>query len=333
MIIGKANIKKYTTERVLPNLTYSAKFVSAEEIKRHTYVNNVWRINLSSEKKGDHDIYLRQALDHIKVEPEAKVPPQRIFYEFAVLKRLYDEVFIGFDYEVTPKPYFLDKGNFIIILSDVRLGSSILVEELAKGNIHLESGGCLGSVLGTMHGKTWGSKTFELDEEGNKKQLERHFFNRLAQAQEIFPEPTKELIGQSNEATTTFVAGDFASKNIFIHQNGKISFVDLERSFVGDPAFDIGFLLGHYQLEVIQQPGLEKDYQQLLNAFRENYKGNLSQSDEIIDQIFERANRFVGAVMLYRLYGRAKSGEIKKELENKMKAFAHKLLTGSLLLF
>lgn len=326
MRINQKNIKDYTAKKVLPSLSYQAKLVSAEEVKRHTYVNNIWRITLTSDTKGGHDVYLRQALDHIKADPRAKVSPQRIFYEFAVLKRLSSEIFVGFDHEVTPKPYFLDKENFIIILSDVRKGSPILVDELSKGRLHPETGENLGKVLATLHKKTWGIETFELDKEGNEKQLQRHFYNRLEQAQEKFPELTEKLIKESSWATTTFVAGDFASKNIFIHPDNTISFVDLERSFVGDPAFDIGFLLGHYQIEVLQNPRLEKDYDKLVKAFKISYSTHLGQQKKVAKQILNRGYKFIGAIIFYRLYGRAKSGEINKKSVTKLRDFAHYLL-------
>lgn len=326
MRISQNNIKGYITEQALPKFPYLAKYIAAEEVKRHTYVNNIWRITLESNKKGRHDVYLRQALDHIKADPEAKVPPQRIFYEFAVLKRLSVEIFANFDYEVTPKPYLEDKENFIIILSDVRKGSPILVDELSDGRIHPETGENLGKVLATLHSKTWGIETFELDKEGNEKQLKRHFYNRLEQAQEKYPELTEKLIEKSSRATTTFVAGDFASKNIFIHPDKTISFVDLERSFVGDPAFDIGFLLGHYQIAVLQNSRLEKDYKKLLKAFKINYSAHLGQPKETTNEILKRSDRFIGAIILYRLYSRAKSGEINKKSITKLRDFAYYLL-------
>lgn len=326
MIISQENIQKYTKKKILPSLPYSAKFLSAEEVKRHTYVNNIWQITLSSKKKGKHNLYLRQALDHIKADPVVKVPPQRIFYEFAVLKRLSEEIFSDFEYEVVPKVHLLDKENFIVVLSDVRKGSPILVDELGEGRTHSEGGDNLGKVLATLHSRTWGIKTFELDKAGNEKQLQRHFFNRLEQAEKLFPELTQRLIKESSRATTTFVAGDFASKNIFIHPNGTISFVDLERSFVGDPAFDIGFLLGHYQIEVLQKPELKENYEALKSTFRGSYVKHLHQPRNEVEKIFDRGDRFIGTTILYRLYGRAKSGEINKKMISQLKSFARSLL-------
>ena len=131
------------------------------------------------------------------------------------MKQIFDE----FNYEVVPKPYFLDKENYILILSDVRKGSPILVDELSAGRLHPESGRMLGKILGIMHRKTWGVKTFELDKNKNEKQLKRHYYNRLEQAEKLYPNLITTLINQSSDATTTFLAGDFASKNIFIHPN------------------------------------------------------------------------------------------------------------------
>lgn len=326
MRISQNNIKEYTAAKALSNLPYLAEYVTAEEVKRHTYVNNIWRVTLASKDRGEHDIYLRQALDHIKVEPEAKVSPQRIFYEHAVLQRLSSEIFCDFDYEVVPQVYFLDKKNFILILSDVRKGSPILVDELFSDRVHPEIGENLGKVLATMHRKTWGIGAFELDKKGNEKQLQRHFYNRLEQAKDLFPELTQKLVKESNQATKTFVAGDFASKNIFVHSNGTISFVDLERSFVGDPAFDIGFLLGHYQLEVLQKNELKENYAILKNHFDASYAKHLHQPEGVVNEIFSRGKKFIGTTILYRLYGRAKSGGINKNLAGELTDYAHKSL-------
>lgn len=329
MIITKKNVKKYVEERVIANLPFAASFVKAQPVTKHTYVNNLFRVTLKKDKES-LNIYLRQALDHVKAQPEIKLAPQRIFYEGQVLKRLNEEIF---EKGIVPKVFFVDEENFILILSDVREDSPVLVDELASGKVHPETGRSLGRTLGMLHGKTWEAKPshFDLDQEKNQKQLKRHFFNRLEQAKEIDPKVVQEIVDESKKAGCTFVAGDFASKNIFIHPKGEISFVDLERSFVGDPAFDLGFLIGHYLIELGNQPEIKEELLELVKEFTASYREAMQENRipaEEIEMILKRGARFAGATILYRLYGRAKAGEISEEARRYLHPKGIELLKG-----
>lgn len=324
MIINDDNVRNYVEELVLPNLLFEAAFVTAEPVTRHTYVNNIYRVTLDTDQ-GMVDVYLRQALDHIRVDPPAKVPPERIFYEERVLRQL-SEIF---EREITPRVLYSDRDNFLLVLSDVGQGASVLVDELAGGRVHPETGKAIGDTLGTMHGKMWGG-AFELDPGSNERRLQRHFYNRLKQAREIDLKATQDLIDESASAPQTFVAGDFASKNILV--TGKdIHFVDLERSFVGDPAFDIGFLMGHYLVEMGNNPELQRDIKKLVKLVMKAYTDRLTHfgiDNLAVERIEGRAVRFAGATILYRLFGRAKAGEIKNESITRMREYGLELVRG-----
>jgi len=326
MIIDSHNIREYAERAVIPNLPFEATFVTAEPVTRHTYVNNIYRITLET-RHGPLNVYLRQALDHVKAEPEAKVPPGRIFYEEEVLRRL-SEIF---DQEITPAVLCSDHDNFVLVLSDVGEHATMLVDELSEGHVHPETGKAIGNVLGTMHGRTWDTEAFVLDPGGNERQLQKHFYNRLQQARNIDPIATQGLIDESTSAPRTFVAGDFASKNILI--SGKaIRFVDLERSFVGDPAFDIGFLFGHYMVEMGNNTKLREDIRRLAGSMMKAYSDRLSDlgiDSSTVEQIEHRAVKFAGATILYRLFGRAKAGEIATESRVRLEEYGLDLLRGA----
>ena len=326
MIINNDNVRNYVEKVVLPNLPFEATFVSAEQVTRHTYVNNIYRVTLNT-AQGMVDVYLRQALDHIRADPAAKASPERIFYEERILRQL-SEIF---ERETTPRVLYSDHDNFLLVLSDVRRGAPVLVDELAEGRVHSETGKAIGDTLGILHGKTWGVESFELDPASNERQLQGHFYNRLKQAKEIDPKATQELIYESASAPRTFVAGDFASKNILVSAKD-IRFVDLERSFVGDPAFDLGFLMGHYLVEIGNNPELQQDTKKLAKLVMKAYADRLMNfgiDSSVIKGIESRAVRFAGATILYRLFGRAKAGEIRDESRTRLKEYGLELLGGA----
>ncbi len=56
------------------------------------------------------------------------------------------------------------------------------------------------------------------------------------------------------------VHGDFSPKNVLVGEDDALWLIDFEVAHVGDPAFDLGFMLNHLMLKAIHRPAAFERY-------------------------------------------------------------------------
>lgn len=301
IVLTNDNLKKYLID-IAPNVpawrNRTFEVLGSEEINEETYVNYIFRV-FSSLNGQKSVIYLRQTRDHLKASPERKLPADRIQFEVRIL-RLLDRIKNG----VVPKVLYLDEESNVAFLTDIKRGSPLLVTELLKGKAHPQTGAYFGEVLATYHAQTLfidhalvcGTK------EENEKAVKFHQGMRLEPALKMFPSQAEQLLKDSNCAEKCLVLGDLTSKNIFV-DGGKVRFLDLERAFIGDPAFDLGYLFAHYLTEI--KPENIGESLELIGNFMKSYR-------KVIVEKIGKANmlkmenrviRFLGAMILFRFFG------------------------------
>ncbi len=302
LILSKENIPQYLQGIIpkIPGWENKTKIITVEEITEQTYVNYIFRAEIEiAEEKQRLYVYLRQTRDHVKTKPERKLEPDRIQFEARILGLL-NKINAG----VNPRVIFLDAENNVAVLSDIKRGCPLLVEELIRGNAHPETGKFFGKTIGKFHCATLGISHAEVrgTAEMNKEAVDFHLGMRLEPALRMFPETTNKLLTDSEKAQKCLVLGDLASKNIFVDGN-KVRFLDLERAFIGDPAFDLAFLFCHYLIEIT--PDKIKQSLKFIKEFMAGYKLEVAikLSTQEIQQLKNRVIRFLGITVLYRLFG------------------------------
>ena len=296
--INEKNIKTYLV-KTLPTVLGINKnrfsIIKSNEITEQTYVNYIFRTEVKLKKV----FYLRQSRDHIKAAPDQKADPKRISYEVNILNLLNNIV-----KDIVPEVIYLDKKNNIAFLTDIKRGAPLLVNELLEGRPHPQTGKYFGEIIAKIHGQTFGKSNRRIrgSDKENKKARDFHMGMRLKPAKKILSKDVQSLLEDSNKAPKCLVLGDLASKNIFIDKD-KVRFLDLERSFVGDPAFDLGFLFCHYLIEI--KPQKREQSLEFINQFMKSYCNIMMQylSRTEIQQLSNRAIRFLGVTILYRLFG------------------------------
>jgi len=307
------SINEYITSRsstVPPWVAKSVQVVRCEEVKEETYVNYIFRVDLKVGGKS-FSVYLRQTRDHLKSSPQRKLDPNRIQFE-ARIHNLLNGIMKG----VVPEVLYLDKENNVAVLSDVKTGCPLLVTELLRGRPHPETGTYFGKVLAEFHSKTLGISNAKVH--GSLKKniaaVNFHLGMRMDPALKMFPDLAEKLLLDSSRVKKCLVLGDLTSKNIFV-EGKKIRFLDLERAFVGDPAFDLGYLFAHYLTEV-KPENLRKSIN-FIDLFMKTYRkimviriggGNMTKMEN-------RVTRFLGAMILFRFFGLYFVATIKRDTD------------------
>lgn len=298
--LNKQNIGEYVDSLLTQIPSFSGKDLTVsnvDEITEQTYVNYIFRATLEDEKP--FDIYLRQSRDHVKAAPDKKVEADRVAYEAKILNLLCDII-----PDLVPEVLHLDKANNVVILSDIRRGCPLLVNELVDGRTHPDTGSFFGDAIAKIHGETYGIPNRKV--RGSKKANEDaesfHLGMRLEPGLKMEKDAVESLLKEGKTARSCLVLGDLASKNIF-PDGSEVRFLDLERSFIGDPAFDPAFLFCHYLIEVKPENLTEsiRFIQNFMDAYKKRAQRYMTQEE--INCFENRVVRYLGITILYRLFG------------------------------
>lgn len=283
-------------------------------------------------------LYLKQALEkakkHDRIGPDlAGVPPDRILFEanfIRALGRLLSPEVPDF----IPQILHLDEPNHILITQDVGKGGALLEAVLPQGQVSLVVAASLGRILGRIHAASLGQNcTVRGSAQGDESHWELFLRMRTVGCLKNTP-ASAEIAGALNNLYETARArhtrhvllhADYCPKNLFALPNGRASVIDFELGTgVGEPAYDLGFLLGHYFLQTSrngQVPGITWSAMRvIISAYEEQTPAD--------SNLKPRAQKYAGATIFYRLFGSSRASSLKEEDIPALKKVASKLLLG-----
>ena len=294
-------------------------------------LNFVYRVDCSNVR-----FYIKQAL------PEAKIgdiiareliefPEKRVLSEKHTLEALAAHASSEI---VLPKLLHFDSRLNIIVLSDVGgNGATLLEEEQIQGHFDEENAKKLGSFLGRVHERTFGN---HLHIRGSEKDDQRNWLALLAlRTKNIRSEKFESDVnaalqdlyeeGQTN-ATQCLMHMDCCPKNILCRADGRIGIIDLEfAQGIGDPAYDVGFLLGHYYLHALLYDLPFQSFQAmhfLLSAYDQQQRA--SNGANFRDRVY----RYAASTLLYRSVGASRAKFQNDEFLTKIIKKASAILKG-----
>ncbi len=303
MNLDEINVRSYVEGTILPVLYPGDKVIDVRSVTEQTYVNWIFAADIRDPQTSTaRTIYLRQSRDYVKGKPEIRMDGARIRYETRILRKL-SEWIPG----VTPTVLHLDVENNVAVLSDIKRGAPLLVSELRAGRANPDSGSFFGTTVATVHGKSLGIDHSEVrgTAEANAASVDFDLGMRLKPSLDDtrpYRAATEMLLQDSAHSQQCLVLGDLNSKNVFI-DGDQVRFLDLERSFVGDGAFDVAFLFCHYLVE-IQEEAL-REALRFITRFMAAYSERMSAflTPRELAQLQNRIVRFLGVTILYRIYG------------------------------
>lgn len=292
MKLDEGNIPNYLKNLKIFNGVDWSK-AKANEIKEYTNVNFVFCVQLNSKKYKK--VYLKQAFDFVKISPDFPAPLDRQLFEKLSIEYL--QQYWG---RRIPRVIYYDKDSNVLIITDIGKEAVLLADEIKKGKLHFEIGSDLGTMMAQLHSPTFYQNNYPVrDKQANNKHVEFIFDFRLRGAREIIPIETQQMFKESKQAKSSMIYGDWASKNVFVVGN-KIKLVDFENLVRFDPAFDIGYALAHWVLDISKENQTEMI--KFFQDFEKTYVDGWETTEEVI-AILKRATKYIGAMMLHRLAG------------------------------
>lgn len=224
--------------------------------------------------------------------------PRRVIHEGEVL-----EVLSKMTPEVVPSLLTIDRQAHMIAMSHAPAAWVPWKQELLDGRADPEVAATLGRTLGTWHRETPDVDRFSAvdDYELFESLRLEPYFEATRATHPQYAAPLDAVTSRLRDRRLCLVHGDFSPKNVLIGHDGTWV-LDFEVGHVGDPQFDLGFLLTHLLLKAIHRPGSAHAYASCSSAFLRAYATAAPSAGEV-DGI--HLCQLVGALLMARVHGKS----------------------------
>ena len=284
---------------------------------------------------GGTTLVIKQSLSRLRVAEEWFADRERIYRECAAIRYL-GKALPG---AVVPQARYEDRDNFLFVMTAAPPGGVNWKDALMDGRIDVDAAGQVGALLGTIHrhSAVWEDAAIppELRQFADQRcfvQLRIDPYHRAAAA--VHPDLAGVIEAEAQRMLKrgrALVHGDYSPKNIIVAgQSGNRAggateatapaggpfLLDFEVAHLGNPVFDLAFMLNHLALKAIHRPELAPQYNAAARAFWTAYrKGSAADtaSDAAPDaahdydaEALERDTvRQVGVLLLARVDGKS----------------------------
>lgn len=322
------------------NTSIFSRLVGKKIIKVSTIDTGVMNYVYRACAKDGSIYYLKQALKDAKSKNKlskdlALVNKNRIESEYRSITTL-KNYFHKRNLFMLPDIVSFDKQNSILITPDLG-ASGFLQEDLEGGIFDVDIARNIGDYIAYQHSATFNKnivirKTLAEEIKHWKFFLSLRTKSLLKNA--ALADLKKEIINVYEDGVThtnkLLVHMDFCPKNILYSPGKNIAIVDFEfSSGLGDPAYDLGFIIGHYLLfaAISTHKHLAVDsIFRIYNHYLRNVWGLVFSTN-----IGVRAWKYAGCTLLYRIMGASPASYIKTRYTNNIIEAGRQLLKRDLI--
>ena len=198
---------------------------------------------------GDQRVVVKQALQRLRVADIWEAPVGRVVTEGRAL-RFAGRIVPDF----VPALIDIDPQAHTITLAAAPDSWQQWKSRLLAGDIDPAVGARLGTVLGSLHSARVDADTDWLDQQDAFHALRVDpYHNAVAARLPIVADQVHAVVDSMAATRRCFVHGDYSPKNVLVGDNA-LWVVDFEVAHIGDPAFDVAFMLSHLILKGIHRP-------------------------------------------------------------------------------
>ena len=240
---------------------------------------------------GGTELVIKQSLSRLRVAEEWFADRERIYRECAAIRYL-GKALPG---AVVPQARYEDRDNFLFVMTAAPPGGVNWKDALLDGRIDVDAAGQVGALLGTIHRHSGVRDDAAIPPELRQFADQRCFvqlridpYHRAAAA--VHPDLAGVIEAEAQRMLNrgrTLVHGDYSPKNIIVAgQSGNRTggapeatapagtpfLLDFEVAHLGNPVFDLAFMLNHLALKAIHRPELAPQYNAAARAFWTAYR-------------------------------------------------------------
>lgn len=133
----------------------------------------------------------------------------------------------------------------------------------------------------------------------------------------------RKLINELEGDKTTIVHGDFSPKNIMVSMSGEVFILDFEVTHVGNPVFDLAFLLAHLLCKFFNAPD------PLQAKLLANTAALFAKQYETLRPISSSVCRHAALIALARVEGKSPVNYLSSDQQGKVQKFTKEILLSS----
>jgi len=215
------------------------------------------------------DLVVKRALPRLRVDEEWLADAGRLITEGQALRLAHTLV-----PNAVPAVVDLDEDTLTLVLARAPRSWTNWRDDLLAGAIDPTIGGRLGEMLATWHRETAGSLT-PVSAFGNVDSFVQlrinPFFRTVARRHPVVAQRIERTADRLLSTKACLVHGDFSPKNILTGE-GSQWVLDWEVAHVGDPTFDLGYLIAHLVLKAVHRRAWAMNFQAVARAFLDGYR-------------------------------------------------------------
>ena len=335
------NAIHYLVDRGLISLE-AAKTANAE-----TLGGGVSNIVIKVEVAGDADrgLVLKQSLPKLRVEDDWFADRERIHRERAgidYLSHTHADPGGSRPTWTVPRVVDEDRDNFVFVMTAAPQDGVNWKEQLLGGHIDVAVAERVGSMLGEIHGSSMVTGTEAPDGLKEFEDLEcfvqlridpYHRATALAHPSlgNVLEAEAQRMLPTAHDRRA-LVHGDFSPKNIIVSGQGdeaRVFLLDFEVVHLGNPVFDLAFILNHMTLKAIHRPEWAGEYCLSARAFWSAYLHSIGSGIGEPQTLERDSVRQMGALLLARVDGKSPAEYITLDAEKRCaREIAREMLTG-----
>ena len=316
-------------------------------------------IKVDVDGAGDRGLVLKQSLPKLRVEDDWFADRKRIHRERAGIDYLAGVDYPGGnDYPAgrhedaegsratwsVPRVVDEDRDNFVFVMTAAPRDGANWKEQLLGGHIDVVVAERVGSMLGEIHGSSMvvgadvpdGLAEFEdLDCFVQLRIDPYHRATALAHPElgDVLESEASRMLPDA-EDRRALVHGDFSPKNIIVSGQGnaaEVFLLDFEVVHLGNPVFDLAFMLNHMTLKAIHRPEWAERYCSAARGFWNAYLASARRQAGDEETLERDTVRQMGALLLARIDGKSPAEYITGDEEKRYaRETARALLMGEL---
>ena len=275
-------------------------------------------LGISSESKK---LVLKQALAELKVSQLWLADQRRAIVEADAIK-----LFNKLSPHQVPNLVFLDPERFVLVIERVPVGSTVWKSDLLAGVINPDIGGKLGTTLANWHnyGEITPSAKIQFMEDSLFEQLRIDPFYRFVAAKNPQIEVgIRRLINELEGDKTSIVHGDFSPKNIMVTASDDIYILDFEVTHVGNPVFDLAFLIAHLLCKFFRAPD------RLQSKLLANTAASFVKEYEKLRPISPSVTKHAALIALARVEGKSTVNYLSADQQQKLQSYTKSILASN----
>lgn len=259
---------------------------------------------------GDRRLVVKQSLPRLNVAEEWLAKRERALTEAAALRW-------AATHTPTAVPHVVDVDPDACALVVERAPAHWRTwkDDLLDGTVDREVAARLGGVLRAWHEA---APPGALDDQEAFVQLRIDPYHRtVARRHPALAARIDEIATGLLARRAAFVHGDFSPKNVLVGPEG-LWVIDFEVGHLGEPVFDVAFLVSHLVLKAVRRPASAAAYREAAEAFLAAYGGA---PGDLVPQ--------VACLLLARVDGKSPVEYLDEERQARVRATATRLLTAA----